>query len=113
MFVIRLKVNKKICKIALIHGENFLVKFFKFGKFWHFGILLEGSFSSENIEPTSFKIKNAIIRNHIKSRHSRLQSSISNLHDEDLKSHEITLKSYEHDFNHMKLTEIPQNYVQS
>ena len=49
----------------------------------------------------------------MKSSQSRLQSSISNLHEEDLKSYEITLKSYENDSNHMKFTEITQNYVQS
>ena len=43
----------------------------------------------------------------------KLQSSISILHEEGLKLHEITLKSYGNDSNHMKFTEITQNYVQS
>ena len=54
-----------------------------------------------------------IIRNHIKSSQSRLQSLIFNLHEEGLKSHETPLKSYGNDSNHMKFTGITQNYVQS
>ena len=59
------------------------------------------------------KKSHEIIRNHIKSNQSRLQSSILNLYKEGLKSYEILLKSYENHLNHMKITEIAQNYVQS
>ena len=43
----------------------------------------------------------------------KLQSSISNLHGEGLKSHEIMLKSYDYGSNNIELTEITQNYMRS
>ena len=38
----------------------------------------------------------------MKSSQSGFQSLISNLREEGFKSHEITLKSYENDSNHIK-----------
>ena len=43
-------------------------------------------------------------RNEINSSQSRHQSSISNLHEAGSKAHEVILKKYENDSNHMKFT---------